>query len=179
MQRSHHRLRLCAELHRKEGLEPGECRTCRVFCLHVRLLACLPACLPARSPASLPTCSMPAGAVPSHIHPPPTHTLQICVADGRTDSEGTLYPNECTFRKCVYAAWLTYDTPRYNYLPLDCGSAVGCSLMGRAVDQCHKVWLGETETESSPKTDDACACALKDDPQPEPEPSSKRVHLDK
>jgi len=96
----------------------------------------------------------------------------ICVADGRTDSEGTLYANECTYTMCVTAAWLDSDTPRYDYLPLDCGSAVGCSLMGRAVDQCEQVWLGQTDT--SPKTDDACACGLKTTPEPEPVELAKR-----
>lgn len=85
--------------------------------------------------------------------------LQICVADGRTDTDGTLYANPCALKNCVYAAWLTDSTPRYNYLPLDCGSAVACSLMGHAVGRCRKVWLGQTTT--SVLTDDSCSCGLK------------------
>ncbi|KAL4428169.1 hypothetical protein ABPG75_002258 [Micractinium tetrahymenae] len=83
----------------------------------------------------------------------------ICVADGRTDTEGTLYANACTFKHCVTAAWLNDNTPRYNYLPLDCGSAVACSLMAHDVERCKQVWLGQTATSST--TDDACSCGLK------------------
>lgn len=86
----------------------------------------------------------------------------ICVADGRTDSEGTLYANACALKHCVLAAWITDATPRYDYLPLDCGSAVACSLMGRDVDRCRKVWMDQTTT--SVLTDDSCACGLKRSP---------------
>ena len=96
----------------------------------------------------------------THQPPPnPASALQICVADGRTDSEGTLYANACALKHCVLAAWITDATPRYDYLPLDCGSAVACSLMGRDVDRCRKVWMDQTTT--SVLTDDSCACGLK------------------
>lgn len=82
----------------------------------------------------------------------------ICVDDGRTDSEGTLYANLCTWNKCVKRGVNHKNRPRYTYLPLNtCYSSVGCASMGRSVEACKKVWMEETG--SIPTADDSCACA--------------------
>lgn len=94
----------------------------------------------------------------------------VCVADGRTEEEGTLYPNQKVWEKCVTLGDNHESLPSYQYLPLECGSAVGCSLMGQAVDRCKKVWAGDTDT--SPKVDDDCACANKT-PMPKCEDGKK------
>lgn len=90
----------------------------------------------------------------------------VCVADGRGRYEdipqGTLYPNSCAYKKCVAVP----DTKAnmYNYLPLDCGSAVACSLMGRSVTACKKAWEaaedGSDNSIPSPKVDDNCSCGI-------------------
>eukprot|EP00887_Chlorella_sp_A99_P006533 scaffold3.g6533.t1 len=57
----------------------------------------------------------------------------VCVADGRDRAAGvgTLYANACTWSQCASTAQFG-PVPSYAYLPLKCGSAVGCSLMGES-----------------------------------------------
>ncbi|KAI7836453.1 hypothetical protein COHA_009670 [Chlorella ohadii] len=96
----------------------------------------------------------------------------ICVADG---DEGTLYPNACAWKNCV--TW--QETPYYEYLPLRCGSAVGCSLMGKDVDACKETWIKNFDpsyTAGSPKFDPKCGCdaapTLEAAPAPAPQPTN-------
>lgn len=83
----------------------------------------------------------------------------ICVDDGRDKNEGTLYANECTWKKCVILGENPKPNSWYTYLPLDCGSRVACSLMGRAVDECKQLWLVQ-KGGNTPKTNEACGCGI-------------------
>ncbi|EFN59372.1 expressed protein [Chlorella variabilis] len=84
----------------------------------------------------------------------------VCVHNGRDPGvEGTLFPNECAL-KCTSNT--DASTPHYTYLPFDdqiCSSAVGCSLLGQAVDRCRELWeTPEEEMSESPKLSDDCGC---------------------
>lgn len=81
----------------------------------------------------------------------------VCVSDGRSKTTGGLYPNTCVVKHCLTG--LPKDYTWYKYLPLDCGSAVGCSLMGQMVDRCHQDWLGRGKENPLKAVD--CECAVK------------------
>ncbi|PRW51178.1 glucan endo-1,3-beta-D-glucosidase [Chlorella sorokiniana] len=81
----------------------------------------------------------------------------ICVADQGQGVDGTIYPNSCAWKNCV--TW--QESPSYDYLPLRCGSAVGCSLMGKDYEACKETWTKNFDpsyTAGSPKFDPKCGC---------------------
>lgn len=91
----------------------------------------------------------------------------VCADDGRVSGvTGTLYPNYCTLEsECTTG--IDAGTAYYKYLPFDdstCSSAVGCSLLGKAVSRCRALWAAAADPnpteEESPKVSPDCECNI-------------------
>ncbi|KAL4420902.1 hypothetical protein ABPG77_001243 [Micractinium sp. CCAP 211/92] len=84
----------------------------------------------------------------------------ICVDNDKEPGTGTLFPNTCAL---MCTSNTNENTPYYKYLPFDesiCSSAVGCSVLGKAVNKCKALWVAGYSASPSPKLAPDCDCAL-------------------